>query len=329
MTANLSPEYKEAEARFRKATSHEERLRALEDMLAWIPKHKGTEKMQADLKTRIARMREEGDKAPRAGGGKSALITVERQTEAMAMLLGPPNVGKSSLLRALSKAQPEVAPYPFTTQVPCSGIARHEDVPIQIVDLPALSAERPLPWVIGQARNADLLFLVVDLSVDPLTELHDTLALLEQAKLFPRREPAAAPEEIRHRASRAAVVGNKLDAPGARENLEAFRELYDGELGLLSVSAATGEGVASVPAHVFEACRLLRVYAKQPGKPPDTEAPFVLRAGATVGTLAGRIHKDLAQTLKFARIWGAHTFDGQRVISDYALHDKDVVELHV
>ncbi|MBI5486789.1 MAG: 50S ribosome-binding GTPase [Deltaproteobacteria bacterium] len=329
MTANLSPEYKEAEGRYRKATTFEERLRALEDMYSWIPKHKGTEKMQADLKTRIARLREEGDKGPKAGGGKSALITVDRQTEAMAMLLGPPNAGKSSLLRALSKAQPEVAPYPFTTQIPCSGIAHHEDVPIQIVDLPALSAERPQPWVIGQARNADVLLLVVDLSLDPLTELHDMLALLEEAKLYPRRDPDAAPEELRPRAKRAALVGNKLDVPGARDNLGAFRELYEGDLPLLPVSAATGDAVAAIPAHIFEVCRLLRVYAKQPGKPPDLNAPFVLRGGATVGMLAERIHKDLAQTLKFARVWGAHTFDGQRVIADYALHDKDVVELHV
>ena len=329
MTANLSPEYKDAEGRYRKATNHDERLRALEDMLAWIPKHKGTEKMQADLKTRLARMREEGDKSPKAGGGRSALITVDRQTEAMAMLLGPPNVGKSSLLRALSKAQPEVAPYPFTTQLPCSGIALHEDVPIQIADLPALSADRPLPWVIGQARNADVVLLVVDLSLDPLTELHDMLGMLEEAKLFAVRDPAAAPEEIRHRAKRAAIVGNKLDAPDARDNLEAFRELYEGDLPLLPVSAATGDAVASITAHIFEVCGLLRVYAKQPGKPADMEAPFVLRKGATVGMLAERIHKDIAQTLKFARIWGAHTFDGQRVIADCALHDKDVVELHV
>jgi ribosome-interacting GTPase 1 len=315
MTANLSPEYKEAEQRYKKATGYEDRLRALEDMLAWIPKHKGTEKMQADLKTRLAKLREEGDKSPKGGGGKSLLIQVDRQTEALAMLLGPPNVGKSSLLRALSKAQPEVAPYPFTTQVPCSGIAHHEDVPIQFVDLPALSAERPLPWVIGQARNADLLLLVVDLSLDPLTELLETVRLLEEAKLYPRRDPAAAPEELRHRAKPAAIVGNKLDAPGAQDNLEALRELYEGDLPLLAVSAQSGENVPTIPEHVFRECRLLRVYAKQPGKPADMEAPFVLREGATVGALAERIHKDIAQHLKFARIWGAQTFDGQRVIA--------------
>jgi ribosome-interacting GTPase 1 len=328
MTANLSPEYKDAEQRYRKAASHEDRVRALEDMIAWIPKHKGTEKMQADLKTRLAKLREEGDKSPKSSG-KSQSITVDRQHEGMAVLLGPPNAGKSSLLRALSKAQPDVAPYPFTTQVPCSGIAHHEDVPIQLVDMPALSAERPQPWVIGQARNADVLFLVVDLSLDPLTELHEVIRLLDEGKLYPRRDPAAAPEEIRARAKRAAIVANKLDAAGAKDNLDALRELYDGDLPILPCSAQTGEGTAALPTHVFQACRLLRVYAKQPGKPADMSAPFVLREGATVGALAAQIHKDIALNMKFARVWGAQTFDGQRVIADYPLHDKDVVEVHV
>jgi len=329
MTANLSPEYKDAEGRYKKATSFEDKLRALEDMIAWIPKHKGTEKMQADLKTRLARMREEGEQRKKASGGKSMLIQVDREAEAMAMLLGPPNSGKSSLLRALSKAQPDVAPYPFTTQFPCSGIAKHEDVPMQVVDLPPLSAERPQPWVVGQARNADLLLLVVDLSIDPLSELLETVRILEEAKLYPRRDPGTLEEPLRLRGKRAVVVGNKLDAPGATENLGAFRELYEGDLELLAVSATTGDGIPSIPAHVFRTCRLLRVYAKQPGKPPDMDAPFVLHEGATVGELAKQIHKDLVQNLKFARIWGAHTFEGQRVTADFALHDKDVVELHV
>ncbi|NMC68484.1 MAG: TGS domain-containing protein [Myxococcales bacterium] len=328
MPANLSPEFKEAEQRYKAATSWEDKLRALEDMLAGIPKHKGTEKMQADIKSRIARMREEGP--PKAkSGGRSQAITVDREAEAMAMLLGPPNAGKSSLLRALSKAQPEVAPYPYTTQLPCSGIAYHEDVPLQVVDLPPLSAERPLPWVIGQARNADVLLLVVDLAVDPLSDLHETLRLLEEAKLYPRRDPAAAEEAIRHRAKPAAIVAAKLDSPGARENLDAFRELYDGDLPLFPVSAQSAEGLGEIPAFLFRTCRLMRVYAKQPGKPPDMDRPFVLHEGDTVAVLCEQIHKDFAQNLKFARIWGAHTFDGQRVIGDYVLHDKDVVELHL
>lgn len=328
MPANLSPEFKEAEQRYKSAVSWEDKLRALEDMLAWIPKHKGTEKMQADIKSRIARMREEGP--PKAkSGGRSQAITVDREAVAMTMLLGPPNAGKSALLGALSKAQPEVAPYPYTTQLPCSGIAYHEDVPVQIVDLPALSAERPLPWVIGQARNADALLLVVDLSVDPLSDVHEIVRLLEEAKLYPRRDPERADETIRHRAKPAAVVANKLDAPTARENLEAFRELYDGDLPILPVSSQTREGLGEIPTWIFRTCRLLRVYAKQPGKPADLDQPFVLHEGDTVAVLCERIHKDFAKNLKFARIWGAHTFDGQRVIGDYVLHDKDVVELHL
>ena len=169
----------------------------------------------------------------------------------------------------------------------------------------------------------------VDLAVDPLSDLHEALRLLEEAKLYPRRDPAAAEEAIRHRAKPAAIVAAKLDLPGARENLDAFRELYDGDLPLFPVSAHAAEGLPEIPAFLFRTCRLMRVYAKQPGKPPDMDRPFMLHQGDTVAVLCEQIHKDFAQNLKFARIWGAHTFDGQRVIGDYVLHDKDVVELRL
>jgi hypothetical protein len=255
-------------------------------------------------------------------------LQVDREAEAMAMLLGPPNTGKSSLLRRLSNAVPEVAPYPFSTQLPTSGMARHLDAPIQVVDLPPISADRPMPWVVGLARNADVVLLVVDLSTDPLTELHDLESALEEARFHPRRDVAAAPEEIRHRAKPAAIVANKIDADGARDNLDAFRELYEGDLPILVASAETGEGIEAIPAFVFRTCRLIRVYAKQPGKAADMSAPFILHEGDTVATLGQRIHKDIGQNLTFARIWGKHTFDGQRVIGDFELHDEDVVEIH-
>ena len=331
MPANLSPEFKDADRRFRAATTFEDKFRALEDMLAGIPKHKGTEKMQADLKTRLARMKAEGDtRKPKGAAGFSKLIQVDREAEAMVALFGPPNSGKSSLLRAMTKAQPEVAPYPFTTQLPCSGMGHHEDAPIQIVDLPALDRERLLPWVVGIGRNADVLLLVVDLSVDPLSEIDALAALLEESRLHPCRDPDAIAEEgVRIRSKRAAVVGNKLDLPAAKENLAALRELYSGDLPILAVSAETKEGLAALTEHVFRECGLLRVYAKQPGQLPDLNAPFVVHRGDTVRTLGERIHKDFAEKLKFARVWGTETFDGQRVTAEYPLHDKDVVELHL
>src|SRR5262245_26187244 len=138
MTTNLAPEYKAAEARYRAARTDEERLEALEVMASTLNKHKGTEKLYADIKRRIKQLREtQESRAPKRGFA----VRVDREGAAQVALAGPPNAGKSSLVAALTKAKPEVADYPFTTQAPVPGMAFFEDAPLQLVDLPPTSEE--------------------------------------------------------------------------------------------------------------------------------------------------------------------------------------------
>ena len=159
MPANLTPQYRAAEARFKSAHTFEERRAALEEMLATIPKHKGTEKMQADLKRRLARLRhEEETRTSRHGHA----IKVDPEGAAQVVLLGPPNCGKSSLLAALTHAEPSIADYPFTTTRPQPGMMAFEDVQIQLVDLPPVAAQHMDPWLPGLVRGADAALLLVD-----------------------------------------------------------------------------------------------------------------------------------------------------------------------
>ena len=153
MSANLSPEYHNAEEEYKSAQTHEEKLAALERMLSTIPKHKGTEKIQADIKRRLSRMRKEAQKK---GPRQTPFWVTKKEGAGQVVLIGPPNAGKSQLVAALTHARPEVAAYPFTTRAPVPGMMLVKDVPIQLVDLPPISEEFTEKWVPQVIRTADL-----------------------------------------------------------------------------------------------------------------------------------------------------------------------------
>src|SRR5436190_20931700 len=163
MPANLSPEYKAAEAAYRKTREPRERLEWLREMLRTIPKHKGTEHLQADIKARIKSLAEELEGAKRGGGHGGPAIVIRPEGAAQIALLGPPNSGKSALHARLTGSGAHVAPYPFTTQFPEPGMMTHEDIHLQLIDLPAVSPEHALPWLASSLQTADAALLVVDL----------------------------------------------------------------------------------------------------------------------------------------------------------------------
>jgi hypothetical protein len=332
MPANLTPEYREAELAFKQAATSQEKIEALEHMLAVIPKHKGTEKMIGELRRKLAKLKSEAQGAKKGGPARGApLYHVEREGAGQIALVGPPNTGKSALLRALTHAMPEVADYPFTTRLPTPGMMQFEDIQIQLVDLPPLDAQHGEAWVPQAVRAADAAVLVVDLAaVDLLDEVETCVSLLDKAKIALGR-----PDRLPYGfvAKPVIIAANKLDLPGAREDFAVFVELLAGRFPAVPVSAQTGEGFHELRRAAFELLSVIRVYSKEPGKKPDLESPFVLKSGATVADLAGRVHKEILAQLKHARVWsqspGQHAHvDGTMVHRDYRLADRDIVELH-
>jgi ribosome-interacting GTPase 1 len=324
MAANLTPEYLEAERRFKSAKTTDEKVEALEQMLATIPRHKGTEKLQADLKRRLSKLRA-GQRRPVSRAG--LMHRVEKEGAGQVVLVGPPNSGKSQLLRCLTHAAPEVADYPFTTRVPLPGMMPFEDVQIQLVDLPPVHPDFPEAWLYQIIRNADAALLVVDLGdPDLLEDLETTLAELRKAKVETGASPP--PNAGGWVSLRTILVGNKLDASGAVEDLQILTELYGDSFPIVRVSANTGEGLEGFRRAVFELLQLVRVYTKAPGKKPELTAPYVLKRGSQLMDLAAMVHHDFLTQLKFARVWGHGRFEGQMVNRDYRLVDKDVIELH-
>jgi hypothetical protein len=324
MPANLSPEYHRAEERLRAAKSISEKIDALEEMLRVIPKHKGTDHMQADLKSRIAKLRKEGGKKTGRGGFS---YIIPREGAGQVALAGPPNSGKSSLVRALTHAAPAVGDYPFTTREPTPGMMPFEDIAFQLVDLPPLSEQHVEPWVLDLIRYADLVWVVVD-GEEAIEGFDEARHVLEARNvgLYPAgTEPRYITAAVQ---KRALVVVTGLDKPGVAAAIPVVEELLEGRWRVAGVSARTGAGLDALARCTFEAFELMRVYTKQPGKPRDDSSPFALPLGSTVGDLAERIHKDLLETMTFARVWGTSAFDGQAVQKDHVLAEGDIVEIH-
>jgi uncharacterized protein len=328
MPANLTPQYHDADKRFRQAKTPAEKISALEDMLALIPKHKGTEKMQADLKRRLSRAREEAQKKGKAGA-RGNTYHVPREGAGQVALVGPPNSGKSTLLAMLTNATPEVGDYPFTTRKPLPGMMAFENIKIQLVDLPPIAPEWTEGWVFALVRNADLVLVLVDLASDEVfDQVEQVRSQLLTHKIRLMRQAAAEPPDGGEITKRALLVGNKDDAEGAKERGAFLAELHGADFPVLTISAALGSNLETLRRALFDGLGVLRVYTKSPGKKPELDAPFVLQQGSTILDVAEAVHKDIAASLKFARVWGAETFDGQRVMRDYVVRDGDVIELH-
>jgi ribosome-interacting GTPase 1 len=322
MPANLTPQYLEAERRFRQATTPEEQLSSLQEMMATIPKHKGTEHMRADIRRRMAKVRTEAARRRSTAKGPT-WHHVPREGAGQITLVGPPNTGKSRLLAALTNAEPVVAPYPFSTRAPLPGMAPYEDVQIQVIDLPPIAPETAEPWLFALIRQSDGALLVTDLGDDDLlVALEQTLDLCSQGNVRLGRRGAG------ERVVPTLLVAAKADSPGAQGRLEILREMYAEQFPLLAVSAESGMNISVLREEMFRLLDVIRVYTKAPGQRPDRSVPFVLPRGATVLDAARAIHKDFVERLKYARIWGSRAFDGQMVQREHVLEDGDILELH-
>jgi ribosome-interacting GTPase 1 len=325
MPANLTPAYFAAEERFRSAETNEEKIAALEEMLAVMPKHKGTDGLRADLRRKLSKLKEAP--AQKKGGGHADIFHVPRSGAGQVVLLGTPNTGKSSILAALTKAKVVVADFPFATQVPVPGMVRYEDIQIQLVDMPPITADYSAPGQVGTYRNCDIIAAVIDLSQDIEEQSLVLLDFLESRKLLMDENTPAADDQGNILGKKVVCFCTKADlAPEGA--FEFAKKSFDKPIEYLKLSTQTGEGLDKLGELLFRQLNIIRIYAKPPGKPADMESPFTLPVGTTVQDLALAIHRELAQKLKSARIWGTGVYDGQSVHLTHVLHDKDVVELH-
>jgi len=331
MAANLTPQYLKAEEEYRRATTPEEELAALQVMLKEIPKHKSSEKLQSDLKTKISKVKKEIEAERHRGGKKGHGVRIPRQGAGTVVVLGGPNAGKSQLVRKLTRAAPEVAPYPFTTHAPTPGMMPWEDVMVQLIDTPPITKDFCEPYMQGIIRGADAALLMLDLgSNDGIEQCQELLDKLATTKTRLAKSSSLDAEDIGLSYTQTLLVPNKIDLPDAEGRYALFQELCPLDFPVFKISAEHGAGLEELRAAIYRSLDVIRVYTKLPAaKAPDMDRPFTIRRGQTILEVAAQVHKDFVENFKFARVWGSQVHDATVVKGDYVPADKDIVEFHV
>ena len=326
MPANLPPQYFEAEKRYRSAKDPEDKIEALQTMLAIMPKHKGTDKLHAELRRKIAKFTQEAEReyatARRTG------FHINKEGAGQVMLTGLSNVGKSQLLAAVTEAIPEIAEYPFTTHIPIPGMMRFEDIQIQLVDTPPIGHKEVRILLANPLRNADIIVIVVDLSLEPVSQLEATLTGLREARIESLSD-GLTPMTQGSYPKKMLIVGNKNDMEGSSDNWEILNSQYGSLLPMVSISAREGIGLEEFKKTAYQALNIIRIYTKTPGSKVDITDPMILEKGSTVEEAAQSLHKDFYRNLKYAVVWGSGKYDGQRLSKGHVLQDGDIVEYHI
>jgi len=326
MPANLPPQYFEAEKRFRLAKSPEEKIAVLEEMLAIMPKHKGTDHLRAELRTRIAKLNQ---LAAKKSGVRRASMAIEKEGAAQVAVIGLPNAGKSQLVASITNASPTVAEYPFTTHSATPGMMEFENIQIQLIDTPPLAPQSIEWWLRHMLVRADALLVVVDLSGAPLSQLEDIAVQLGEMRIGLGKKKTEGEPDIIFYQKKGLIIGNKLDLNNASQNYIALKNKYKDQLPFIAISAKKGTGLEELKLAIYQMLNIIRVYTKAPGQKPDFTDPIVLDRGSTLENAAAAVHKDFIHKLKYARIWGSGKHDGLMVKRDHVLQDGDVIELHL
>ncbi len=325
MPANLPPMYFDAEKRFRSAKTTPEKIAALEDMLAIMPKHKGTDHLRAELRSRMSKLTQSSDK--KAATQRTSMV-VQKEGAAQIAVIGLPNAGKSQLVSSITNAAPTVAEYSFTTRTAIPGMMEFENIQIQLIDTPPLVSQSVEFWVPHILIRADALLIVTDLSDAPLDQVEDVIAQLEGMRIGIGEGKVEDEQGRALTQKKALLIGNKIDLDEADQNYTALQEKYHGWLPTIAISARERIGLEELKVKIYEVLDIIRVYTKTPGQKPDLADPVILDRGSTLEDAAAEVHKDFRARLKFARVWGSGKHDGVMVKRDHVLQDGDIIELH-
>lgn len=331
MPANLPPQYYELERAFKAEKDTREKLRMAEELLKMMPKHKGTDKLQAEMKSKISKLKKQIEGGSKSHGARQAPSHdhIEKEGAGQIILIGPPNSGKSSILDALTHAKPMVADYPYSTREPLTGMTMYDTVPLQLIDTPPISPDLYENYLTGLIRNADLVVLVADLGAPAMiSDLEFIIEKLQEKRIILKKDKSEKPDDVRISFRPTIICAHKEyeDEDGSKR--EQLSEMFP-EFKMVATSIIDDESLEQFKKTLFEGMEIMRIFTKPIGHEADFADPIILPLNGNVEDAALTLHKDFAKKLKFAKIWGEGKFDGQRVQLDFKLSDKDILEFHV
>lgn len=307
MPANLPPQFHTISAKLKGAKTVEEKISILEELLAITPKHKGTDKLQGNIKAKIAKLKERKPKKTK----RETLYSIQREGARQTVIMGPANSGKSTLLNALTNAKVKVASYPFTTQIPQPAMMPYEDILIQLVDTPPLTEKSP-PWLRGILKESDGLLAIFDLSKDSVyQDIKNLKEILNNWRITNKK---------------ILFLGNKIDLEKSTINLKKIEVRHK----IKAISCLKKIGIEKLKKEIFDLLEIIRVYPKSPKKSsPDFGHPFILKKNSKLIELANQIHQDFVFSFKYARLFKGSSKIPQIVGKDYLLQDGDIIEIHI
>lgn len=307
MPANLPPQFHAISAKLKEAKTPEEKIPILEELLATTPKHKGTERLQKDLKAKIAKLKRQKPKKIR----RETLYSIRKEEAGQIIITGPSNSGKSSLLNTLTNAKAKVAAYPFTTQIPKPAMMPYENILIQLVDTPPLTKESP-PWLKEIIRASDGFLVIFDLSKDKVAEdIKNLKEILNSWRVSDKK---------------ILFLGNKIDLEKSKRNLKKI----ESQSKLKTISCLKKIGIEKLKREIFDLLGIIRVYTRSANKPlPDFASPFILKKNSRLIELANQIHHDFSFSFKKAKLFKKGSKKFQIVGKDYLPQDGDIVEIYI
>ncbi len=367
MPINAHPEYYIAEGKYIRASTTQEKITCLEEMLRTAPNHKGSESLRAEIKQKLSKFRSLLEKTSQTSKGKGAKLFVKREGAAQITLVSVTNAGKSSLIAKLTNAKPLVAEYKYTTTKPEMGIMNYKGIYLQLIEIPAMfpgfayKGEGPSFFTI--IRSADLVVFLIDTTHDEQEQLNILYTEFEKAqiklnfekpKVFIRKQGQGGIEFLGKKYfqfdSKDAVkmmtehgYHNAVVTAFEPITIEDLADVINESIIYMpliicytksditgkGISTITGKGLEDLQTNIFKTLRMIKVYSKSPGKERDWP-PIAMQEGDTIKSLASKIHKDFLKKFKYARIWGPsakHT--GQTVGLEHELEDEDIVEIHL